>query len=99
TTTKRTRKIRSKFGSTNKTKEQLMNVDEAIIGDLHADMLAYEWEPLKYSALIHPKVEPEIAFFIGEDLQGESITETDVIRATKYIAAAFEVIDSRYKEF
>lgn len=94
-----TRKIGVKLGLTNKTKQQMMNVDEAIIGDLHADMLAYEWEPLNYSALIHPKVEPEIAFFIGEDLQGESITETDVIRATKYIAPAFEVIDSRYQDF
>src|SRR5690625_6786207 len=56
----------------------MMGVKEAIYGYLHEDMLAYEWEPIDRSALIHPKIEPEIAFFIDEDIEGEDITEKDI---------------------
>ncbi len=41
--------------------------------------LAFEWEAITYSELIHPKVEPEIAFLLAEDLQGENVTAEDVI--------------------
>lgn len=94
-----TKRIGMKLGLTSKAKQQMMGVDEAIYGYLHADMLAYEWEPLKRSALIHPKIEPEIAFFIDADITGENITEKDILQATKYVAPALEVIDSRYKDF
>lgn len=94
-----TRKVGVKLGLTSEAKQKMMGVDEAIIGDLHADMLAYEWEPLDRSSLIHPKVEPEIAFFINEDIQGEDITEEDILKASQYIAPALEIIDSRYKDF
>lgn len=94
-----TRKVGIKLGLTSEAKQKMMGVDEAIIGDLHADMLAYEWEPLNSTELIHPKVEPEIAFFINEDIRGENITEADIVKASKYVAPALEIIDSRYKDF
>src|SRR5699024_691252 len=86
-------------GLTSKAKQEMMGVDEAIYGYLHEDMLAHEWEPINMSELIHPKIEPEIAFFIDEDIVGENITEEDILKATKYVAPAMEVIDSRYKDF
>lgn len=94
-----TKHVGVKLGLTSKAKQLMMGVDEAIYGYLHEDMLCVEWEPVKYSDLIHPKVEPEIAFLLGEDLEGEHITAEDVIKATKYVAPALEVIDSRYKDF
>ncbi|WP_303969030.1 2-keto-4-pentenoate hydratase [Sporosarcina ureae] len=94
-----TKHVGVKLGLTSKAKQLMMGVDEAIYGYLHEDMLCLEWEPVKYSDLIHPKVEPEIAFLLGEDLEGEHITAEDVIKATKYVAPALEVIDSRYKDF
>lgn len=94
-----TTKIGVKLGLTSEAKQQMMGVEEPIIGDLHADMLTYEWDPLDCFSLIHPKIEPEIAFFLHEDVQGENITEMDILQATKYIAPAFEVIDSRYQNF
>lgn len=94
-----TKTIGVKLGLTSKAKQEMMGVNEAIYGYLHNDMLAYEWEPLEYAELIHPKVEPEIAFLLAEDLYGENITAEDVIKATKYIAPALEIIDSRYKDF
>lgn len=94
-----TKQMGLKLGLTSKAKQEMMGVNEAIYGYLHADMLAYEWEPVKRSELIHPKVEPEIAFFLDQDLQGENVTEEDVLNATKYVAPALEIIDSRYKDF
>jgi 2-oxo-3-hexenedioate decarboxylase len=88
-----------KLGLTSKAKQQMMGVHEAIYGYLTDDMLAFEWEPMEYNQLIHPKAEPEIAFFIGEDLEGTSVTAEDVLRVTSYVAPAIEVIDSRYLDF
>ncbi|WP_174614623.1 2-keto-4-pentenoate hydratase [Virgibacillus ihumii] len=94
-----TKRIGIKLGLTSKEKQKMMGVNEAIYGYLHSDMIAYEWEPIEYSPLIHPKAEPEIAFLLGEDLQGEDVTARDVISATKYVAPALEIIDSRFKDF
>lgn len=94
-----TRSIGYKLGLTSKAKQEMMGVYEAIYGELTSDMLALEWESIDFEQLIHPKAEPEIAFFIGEDLQGTNITGEDVLRATQYVAAAIEVIDSRYLDF
>jgi len=94
-----TKQVGVKLGLTSKAKQQMMGVNEAIYGYLHSDMLALEWEAIEFSQLIHPKVEPEIAFLLGEDLAGDSVTEADVVKATKYVAPALEVIDSRYKDF
>ncbi|HFJ9315458.1 2-keto-4-pentenoate hydratase [Bacillus tropicus] len=93
------KRVGVKLGLTSKAKQQMMGIDEAIYGYLLHDMLAFEWEPLQYQTLIHPKVEPEIAFLIGEDLQGTNVTADDVLKATKYVAPALEVIDSRYLNF
>jgi len=95
----KTKTVGIKLGLTSEAKQEMMGVKEAIYGYLHEDMLAYEWEPIDRSALIHPKIEPEIAFFIDEDIEGEDITEKDILKATKYVAPALEVIDSRYKDF
>ncbi|WP_163103189.1 2-keto-4-pentenoate hydratase [Peribacillus alkalitolerans] len=93
------RRIGLKLGLTSKAKQQMMGVHESIYGYLTDDMLAFEWEPLEYNQFIHPKAEPEIAFFIKEDLQGTNITAEEVLRVTKYVAPAIEIIDSRYLNF
>ena len=93
-----TKHVGVKLGLTSKAKQQMMGVDEAIYGYLQTDMLAKEWEPISFEKLIHPKAEPEIAFFLKEDLSGD-VTEEDVIRATAYVAPALEIIDSRYRDF
>ncbi len=94
-----TKPVGLKLGLTSRAKQKMMGVNEAIYGYLHNDMLAFEWEPINFQNLIHPKVEPEIAFLLAKDLQGETITAKDVINATKYVAPALEIIDSRYQDF
>ena len=56
-------------------------------------------EELKLSDHIHPKVEPELAFIMGEDLSGEFTDVAEVMRATAMVAPAFEIIDSRFHDF
>lgn len=72
---------------------------DVIYGFLHEDMLAFEWKSIDRNELIHPRIEPEIAFFIDKDLDFKNITEEDILKASKFIAPALEVIDSRYKDF
>jgi 2-oxo-3-hexenedioate decarboxylase len=93
------RRIGVKLGLTSKAKQQMMGVHEAIYGYLMDDMLALEWEPIQFNKLIHPKAEPEIAFLINEDIQGTSVTAKDILRVTKFVAPAIEIIDSRYLNF
>lgn len=93
------RKIGLKLGLTSKAKQQMMGVHEAIYGYLTDDMLALEWEHLDFTQFIHPKAEPEIAFFIDEDLEGTDVTAKDVLEVTKFVAPAIEIIDSRYLNF
>ncbi|MCD2136420.1 2-keto-4-pentenoate hydratase [Salinicoccus halitifaciens] len=94
-----TEKVGIKLGLTSKAKQEMMGVNEPIYGDLHADMREESDQPISCSDLIHPKIEPEIAFFIEEDIVGSNISEDDILKATKYIAPALEIIDSRYKDF
>ncbi|WP_442599769.1 2-keto-4-pentenoate hydratase [Neobacillus sp. D3-1R] len=93
------KRIGLKLGLTSKAKQQMMGVHEAIYGYLTDDMLSLEWEPMNFHQLIHPKAEPEIAFFIKEDLIGTDVTAEDIIRVTQYVAPAIEIIDSRYLNF
>lgn len=54
---------------------------------------------LSLSQVLHPKVEPELAFIMGKDLEGLYVTAPDVMNATECVAPAFEIIDSRFHDF
>lgn len=49
--------------------------------------------------LMQAKIEGEIAFVLKEDLKGGGVTAEDVRRATDYIVAAFEIVDSRVADW
>ncbi len=52
------------------------------------------------SSLIQPKVEAEIAFVLARDLDMQKvITAADVIAATDYVLPAFEIVDSRIRDW
>ena len=58
-----------------------------------------EGSAVKVSELIHPKVEPEIAFVTKADLRGPGCNIATVLAATDFVMPAIEVIDSRYRDF
>lgn len=90
--------VGAKMGLTSKAKMNQMGVTEPIYGYL-LDYMHVNGDKVSMKGLIHPKVEAEIAFMLGEDLQGPDITADDVLRATDFVLPALEIIDSRYKDF
>jgi 2-keto-4-pentenoate hydratase len=85
-----------KLGLTSRAKQQQMDVDEPLYGWLTGSMALDVGQPLVVSDLIHPRAEPEIAFILGEDLAGASVTAADVIAATAAVAPAIDILDSRF---
>jgi 2-keto-4-pentenoate hydratase len=56
------------------------------------------WE-MNRKQLIQPKVEAEVAFVIGRDLDHEHITTADLLRAVEYALPSIEVVDSRIADW
>lgn len=87
-----------KLGLTSAPKQRTMGVDEPLYGWLTDGMLAEPGGPIDLGRFIHPRVEPEIAFLLGEELRGPT-TVTGVLAATRAVFPALELIDSRYADF
>ncbi len=91
--------VGKKIGLTSQAMQQGLGVFEPDYGYIADYMVGYEGEPLSLTKLISPKVEPEIAFVLKEDLRGPGITVADVLRSTAGIMPAIEIIDSRVKDW
>jgi 2-oxo-3-hexenedioate decarboxylase len=92
------RLVGAKLGLTSKVKQRVMKVDEPLYGWVTDRMLAPYGEPVDLSRLIHPRVEPEVAFLLGRDVTAPA-TVTSVLAATEAVFAAVDVLDSRYENF
>jgi 2-oxo-3-hexenedioate decarboxylase len=89
----------AKLGLTSAAKQEQMGVDEPVYGwVLESSVLPADAE-VPVGALIHPRVEPELVFRLGEDLAGPGVSAGDVLDATAEIVGGIEVIDSRYEAF
>jgi 2-oxo-3-hexenedioate decarboxylase len=75
-----------------------MNVNEPIYGYIF-DYMVVSGQEIAMRELIHPKVEAEIAFVLGSDIEGPGMTGAQVLAATEYVLPALEIIDSRYENF
>jgi 2-oxo-3-hexenedioate decarboxylase len=93
------RVVGKKTGLTSKAKQVAMGVPEAIYGYLLDLYLIREPQPVRVAELIHPRLEPELAFIMGERVQGPGVTTPQVLAATRAVVPALEVIDSRYLNF
>lgn len=91
--------IGKKIGLTSKAMQNLIGVEEPDYGHLLDDMLLLEGEHIERERLLHPKVESEISFVLGEALKGPGINITDVLRATKGVIASLEIVDSRIRDW
>ncbi|SFK17461.1 2-keto-4-pentenoate hydratase [Brevibacillus centrosporus] len=87
-----------KMGLTSQAKMKQMNVNEPIYGYVFNYMVATGQE-ISMRDFIHPKVEAEIAFVLGKDIEGSGVTGAQVLAATEYVLPALEIIDSRYENF
>jgi 2-oxo-3-hexenedioate decarboxylase len=88
-----------KLGLTSKAKQQRMGVDVPFVAWLTDAMVLPAGEPVPQARLIHPRVEPEIVFQMGERLSGPGVTCARAMGAVASVWGGAEVIDSRYRDF
>ena len=69
------------------------------VGQLMDYMELHDGEDLVLDEYIHPKLEAEMAFVLDRELYGPNVHAPDVMMATAYVTPAFEIIDSRFKDF
>ncbi|RKJ98767.1 2-oxo-3-hexenedioate decarboxylase [Alicycliphilus denitrificans] len=88
-----------KAGLTSHAKMRQMGVTDPVFGFLVDDYAVAEGAAVDTRALIHPKVEPEIAFVLKHALKGPGCHIGAVLAATDFVMPGIEVIDSRYRDF
>lgn len=87
-----------KIGLTSPGIQQQLGVNEPDYGHLFASMEMRDGR-IPAAALIQPKIEAELAFTLKKDLTGGQVTMADVVDATDYVQAAFEIVDSRVADW
>lgn len=89
------RRVGRKIGLTSPAVQAQMGVSTPDFGVLLADMAYGDSDPIPSTRLLQPRVEAEVAFVLGRDLPERPIIASDVLRATEFVVAAIEVVDSR----
>lgn len=87
-----------KMGLTSEAKRRQMNLDAPLYGELTDKMQIPNEGTFNLKGSIHPKIEPEIGFVIGRELEGQ-VSREEVLDACTGVFAALEILDSRYNEF
>jgi 2-oxo-3-hexenedioate decarboxylase len=87
-----------KMGFTSEAKRQQMGLGSPIYGMLTDRMGVQEGSEMSLAGLIHPKIEPEIAFVVARDLHGP-VTPQEALEACESVFAAMEILDSRFTGF
>jgi 2-oxo-3-hexenedioate decarboxylase len=87
-----------KVAITSVRKMKQLGVDAPLCGYLSSTEGLSDGQSLDAGKLISPRIEPEIAFITKKALQGPSLSVAEVLAATDYVVAAFEIIDSRYEK-
>lgn len=88
-----------KIGLTSKAMQELLDVHEPDYGRIYADQVLESGATVERPGLIAPRVEPEIAFVLGEGLPSSGVTAADVLDATDHVLPALEIIDSRIADW
>ena len=87
-----------KVGFTSQAKKIQMGVDQVIFGHLISDMQIQNFGEVSIARTIHPRVEPELAFRLAEDVD-YVLSPASALSTVDAIAPAMEIIDSRYQDF
>jgi 2-keto-4-pentenoate hydratase len=93
------RPIGWKVGLTNPVIQAQLGVDQPDFGILFADTEAFDDLEVPAATLLQPRVEAEVAFVLGADLDAVPITAVDVVRATAFVLPAIEIVASRIADW
>lgn len=84
-----------KAGATNPAAQATFGLKEAVYGRLLAETRLADGDALPTAALIHPRLECEVAFLMARDLAGPGVTAEQALAAVEGAVAAFEIVDAR----
>lgn len=87
--------IGRKIGLTSRAMQQASKMTEPDYGVMLDDALFADGVRIPAGRFIKPRLEVELAFVMGQDLIGAGCQVHDVLRATKFVQPAVEVIDDR----
>jgi 2-oxo-3-hexenedioate decarboxylase len=87
-----------KLGLTAPAKQRTMGISEPIVGLLYGSSLLQPGELLGWDRLVQPRVEPEVAVLVGEDVSAGDTLE-EALGKVAGVAIALEVLDSRFSGY
>lgn len=93
------RLVGRKIGLTSAVVQTQLGVDQPDFGMLFADMAIPDGEEIPGSAVLQPRIEGEVSFVLGDDLDMEQATVADVTSAIAYAVASIEVVGSRIENW
>jgi len=88
-----------KIGLTSRSVQVQLGVGEPDFGLLFDDMIYAHGEPVPIGRFIQPRVEAEVAFVLGADIDRPNASVADVLRATDFVLPAIEIVDSRVRDW
>jgi 2-keto-4-pentenoate hydratase len=88
------RRVGKKIGLTSKAVQAQLGVDQPDFGVLFRDMEFMSGESIAMDRLMQPKVEAEVAFLVGKDLDTPDPSWGEFIGGISYALPAIEVVDS-----
>src|SRR5258708_20435549 len=88
-----------KIGLTSKAMQEQLGVNEPDYGFILDTMVVPSGSTLPRTAFLLPRIEPEIAFWLAEDLHGPGVTAEQLLAATQQVSAALELVDSRIENW
>ncbi len=91
--------VGKKIGLTSKAVQAQLGVDQPDYGILFNTMEVLTGDTVSWEELMQPKVEAEIAFILGQDLDHPSMTVADIISAVDYAVGAIEIVGSRIENW
>ncbi len=87
--------IGRKIGLTSPAVQRQLGVARPDFGVLYDDMSYADGQPVPLGGFHAPRVEAEVAFVLSRDLDSPVASIVDVMRATEFVLAAIEIVDSR----
>ena len=84
-----------KIGLTSKAMQEATGIAEPDYGVMFADTVWENGSVIPFDAFSTVRIEVELAFVLGERLEGPSCSLFDVLRATEYVSPALEILNSR----
>jgi 2-oxo-hept-3-ene-1,7-dioate hydratase len=84
-----------KIGLTSRAMQMASKMTEPDYGRIYDDAIYNDGAQIPAGRFLKPRLEVELAFVMGEDLEGPGKRIYDVMRAAEYVIPALEIIDYR----